>query len=183
MTVRIRRGERAVREERREAELGARVAAEMGRRQAAIQEAFAPADEMDARAHAAIAAEIQRPDQEERLRGIAMREELDAMAGALEAMRADMPAIEARIAENHARIDNLDHRYAEINAQIQATAKAIEDRKKNEFGDAFKAIVIIGICCFAGWGITHLAAAGGSSVAGTAGVSQGTGYVGFAIPL
>lgn len=183
MTLRIRRGEAQAREERREAELAARVAAEMERRKAAIQAAFAPADEMDARAHAAIAAEIQRPDEQERIRGIAMRQEVDAMQNQIAAMRADMPAIQARIADHHARIDGLDAQYAEINTQIQATAKAIEDKQKDEFGDALKAIAIIGVCCFAAWGITHIAAAGGSSAVGTAGVSKGAGYIGFAIPL
>ncbi|MCX6991401.1 MAG: hypothetical protein NTX49_10150 [Chlamydiae bacterium] len=180
MTVRIAGGEQGARAARREAALAARVAEETERRRAALNARFAPVDAMDAAAHAAIAAEIQRPDEEERLRGIAMRAEVDAMAVDVEAMLADLPAMRARNAEHHNQIEGLDHRYAEINVQVQATAKAIDDKKKDEMGDALKAIAIIGVCCFAAWGISLLIPAG-APAAGTAGVSQGTGTAGFAI--
>lgn len=145
---------------------------------------FNQIDRIDERARAAIEAEIARPDEEEARMTTDMFRSIEEMQEAIRQMQEQLPAMNESLMQTRTQIDNVDAKLKELNDQIQATADAIKKAKKNILGDLLKGLVVIGVCCFAGWGLTQLATKlGWGAATGTATVSGGVASGGFKLAI
>lgn len=175
----IRDQEALLRQRRREDIIQERVLDALVPVEAAIRDRLAPYHAIDAAAHAAIRAELADDDEQEREMTENMFQAVQDMNERIAALEAALPEMREVLRQNTERLNALDERYSDLQRQIDATAKAIEKSKKDILGDLLTGLVVIGVCCFAGWGITQIAQHWGIHAVGSAGMSGGAGTIGI----